>query len=40
MNLIKLKRWFYKKIYKEAFEKFNWDLDLKKKGKGSMFCGF
>jgi len=40
MNLIKLKRWFYKKIYKEAFEKFNWDLDLKKKVKDQCFVVF
>ncbi|WP_448584700.1 3'-5' exonuclease [Thermocrinis sp.] len=40
MNLIKIKRWFYKKIYKDAFEKFNWDIDLKKSVRENCFVVF
>ena len=29
MNLTKLKRWFHRKLYKESFDAFNWEIDLK-----------
>ena len=36
----RLKVWFYKRLYKERFEKFNWDVDLKKPIKDQCFVVF
>jgi DNA polymerase-3 subunit epsilon len=40
MNLIKLKRWFYRKLYKESFDTFNWEIDLNKPVKEHCFVVF
>jgi DNA polymerase-3 subunit epsilon len=40
MNLIKLKRWFYRKLYKENFDAFNWEIDLNKPVKEHCFVVF
>ena len=40
MSFSRLKRWYYKKKYGEAFERFNWDLDLKKRVRDSCFVVF
>jgi len=40
MQFYKLKGWFYKKLHKERFEKFNWDVDLSKPVKEQCFVVF
>lgn len=40
MNLTKLKRWFYRKLYKESFDAFNWEIDLNKPVKEHCFVVF
>ncbi|WP_448588144.1 exonuclease domain-containing protein [Thermocrinis sp.] len=40
MSLIRLKRWLYKKIYREKFENFNWDLDFDRKVEDQCFVVF
>ncbi|MCI4458220.1 MAG: hypothetical protein JHC21_01205, partial [Thermocrinis sp.] len=40
MSLIKLKRWFYRKLYKESFDAFNWEIDFNKSVKEHCFVVF
>ena len=40
MNLTELKRWFYRKLYKENFDAFNWKIDLNKPVKEHCFVVF
>jgi DNA polymerase-3 subunit epsilon len=40
MNLTKLKRWFYRKLYKESFDAFNWEIDFDKPVKEHCFVVF
>ncbi len=40
MSFLKLKRWFYRKLYKRHFEEFNWEIDLNKPVKEQCFVIF